>query len=122
MKTFLAAIALSLLAACASAPGDGGTTPQQAVYQMQGAFNAALSVAVAYKNLPTCAPTAPPLCSKPETVSKVVQAANATQEALSAAQDTVRSPGAGANAQTALLGAQRALQALTAITATLAIK
>lgn len=122
IRMALAVMAAALVTACASNPSDGGTTPAQAVYQMESNFTAALQIAVAYKNLPACGPTAPPLCSKPETVAKVVQASNSTQAALQAAQNTVRNPGAGANPQTAIFAAQQALQALTAITATLQVK
>lgn len=120
----IAVLLLSLaLTACATTPDTSTTTPAQAVFQVKSSLNAALTVAVAYRNLPACgAPTSPPLCSKPETVEKVRQAANSAAAALTAAENTVRSPGAGVNPQTAVVAAQQALLALTAITSTLAIK
>lgn len=123
MKRFLALLFVAIAAACATTAPDGTvTTPAQQLFQIESGFNAALTVAVAYKNLPPCGPVSPTLCSKPETVVKVQQAANATQAALQAAQNTVRNPGAGANPQTAVFAAQQALLALTSITATLATK
>lgn len=123
MKRILAVLLISILTACASSPDGTTTTPAQQVFQIESGFNAALTIAVAYKNLPPCGqPTSPTLCSKPETVVKVQQVANSTQAALMAAQNTVRTPGAGANAQTAIVAARQALLALTSITATLAIK
>lgn len=123
MKRFLAVLFISILTACATTPDGTTTTPAQQVFQIESGFNAALTIAIAYKNLPPCGqPTSPTLCSKPETVVKVQQAANSTQAALVGAQNTVRNPGAGANPQTAIFAAQQALLALTTITSTLAIK
>jgi hypothetical protein len=118
MKLLKMMLAAAVLAACAAAPQN----PQQAVYDVKAKYNAALNIAVAYKQLPPCTPAATILCSKPDVVLKLQQADNVAYPAIQAAENTVRSPGAGANAQTAITAAQQAVQALTAITATLEVK
>lgn len=121
MRTKLAILLLSaLLAACTASPPQN---PQQAIYQLKSSYNAALQVAVAYKNLPPCQPATPEvvICSKPDVVRKLQEADRVAFPAIQAAENTVRSPGAGANPQTALVAAQQALQALTTITATLKV-
>lgn len=119
MKRLFATIAVLLLAACASAP----QTPAQSVYAVQGSYAAALQAAVAYKQLPSCAqPAAPKLCSDAAVVKKLQAADDAAYAALTAAQNIVRTPGAGLNIQTAIVAAQNAVQAMTAITASLGVK
>lgn len=107
--------ALVLLAGCASAP----QSPAQAVYQVQGQYAAALAAAVAYRELPTCVPGGPPLCSSPPIVAKLQAADNVAYAALSAAQGIVRAPGAGASIPGAIAAAREAIGALSAIVATL---
>ena len=116
----ITAIALTSLAvACAVQP----QTPAQGVYAVQGAYASALTIAVAYKQLPPCGlPTSPKLCSNASVVTKLQAADNAAYAALSAAQVTVATPGAGLNAQTAIVAAEQAVQALTAITNQLQVK
>lgn len=119
MRRFIAVVMLVLLAACASTP----QTPAQSVYAVQGAYASALSAAVSYKQLPSCAqPAAPVLCSNAAMVAKLQQADDVAYAALTAAQNIVRTPGAGANAQTAIAAANQAVQALVAITSTLGVK
>ena len=118
MKRLLAVLALAVLTGfgCATTP----QTPAQAVYAVQGTYAAALQVAVTYKGLPSCArPDKPVLCSDADVVKKLQAADNVAYASLTAAQNTVRSPGAGANVQTAIVAAQQAVNALAAITATL---
>jgi hypothetical protein len=109
----------ALVFACATAP----QTPAQSVYAAQGAYASALTVAVAYKQLPTCdqAPR-PTLCSDKAVVAKLQAADDVAYAALSAAQNIVRTPGAGVNVQTAIAAAEQAVAALTSITATLGVK
>lgn len=118
LPIFIAGIVLAVLAACTTTP----TTPAQTIYQVESNYAAALTVAVAYKNLPPCGQAAAPLlCSRADVVRKLQLADEVAYPALQAAQNTARSPGAGANAQTAVLAAQQAVAALTAITATLEV-
>jgi hypothetical protein len=117
MKLLIAAILAFTLAACASTATP--TTAAQGVYQVKSDYAAALTVAVAYKNLPTCAAGGPVLCSEPRVVAQLRQADDVAYAALQAAENTARTPGAGANAATAVIAAQQAVQALTSITATL---
>lgn len=121
MKLILAVLLTALLAACATT-GGAALTPQQSIYQLKSDYNTALQIAVTYKNLPPCGPAAPPVCSKPDVVAKLQQADNVAFPAIQAAENTLRTPGAGANQQTALNAANQALAALTAITSTLATK
>lgn len=118
MKWITSIVLAVLLAACASTP----QTPAQSVYAVQGAYATALSAAVSYKQLPACAPTSPGLCSNPDVVLKLQKADDVAYAALTAAQNIVRTPGAGANATTAIAAANQAVQALVAITSTLGVK
>lgn len=121
MKRLIGALLLAFALAglgCATTP----QTPAQSVYQVQGNYAAALNVAVAYKQLPACQPGGTKLCSDKAIVAKLQQADDVAFAALTAAQNTVRTAGAGANAQTAIVAAQQAVQALASITATLQVK
>lgn len=117
MKALLALVLL-FLAGCAGAPA----TPAVTVYEVETAYSTALNVAVAYRNLPPCTTAPTVICSRPDVVVKLQQADDVAYQALTAAQNTVRTPGAGANAQTAIVAAQQAVQALAAITASLQVK
>ena len=103
---------------CATAP----QSPAQAVYAVQGNYAAALSVAVAYKQLPACQQGGPVLCSDSGVVKKLQAADDSAYAALTAAQNVVRSPGAGLNAQTAIVAAQNAVNILAALTANLKVQ
>lgn len=118
MRRFIVAALLVLLAACASTP----QTPAQSVYQVQGSYAAALQIAVTYKQLPPCQAGGPVLCSDAAVVKKLQTADDAAYAALTAAQNVVRTPGAGLNAQTAIVAAQQAVQAMSSITATLKVQ
>ncbi len=122
MKRLIGALLLAFALAglgCATTP----QTPAQSVYQVQGSYAAALQIAVTYKQLPSCAqPAHPVLCSDAATVAKLQKADDVAYAALTAAQNIVRSPGAGANVQTAIAAAQQATAALASITATLQVK
>ncbi len=118
MKRLIALLALAFLAACATAP----QTPQQTIYSATNSYNAAVTVALAYKALPACAPTAPPICSRPDIVAKLKDADTVAYNALVAAENVARSPNAGANAQTALVAANQAIAAFAAITASLTVR
>ena len=114
-----ATLAAFALFACSTAP----TTPQQSIYQLESNYNAAAQIVLAYKALPTCGGVATTvLCSKPEVIAQLKQADNVAYSALVAAENTVRTQGAGANANTAMVAAQQAIQALTAISAALQVK
>lgn len=120
-RIFACIIAAGVLAACSVAGVQ--LTPEQSVYQLKNDYNAALTVAVTYKSLPPCGlATSPLVCSRADVVGKLQQADNVAYPAILAAENTVRTPGAGANAQTAITAATQALAALTSITATLATK
>lgn len=118
MKRLFAGLIFALLAACSTTP----QSPAQAVYAVQGNYAAALTIAVAYKSLPDCAATTAVLCKKADIVGKLQKADDAAYPALQAAQNIVRQPNAGANAQTAIFAAEQAVSALTSITSTLQVK
>lgn len=120
MKTLIAVLSFTLLTAfgCTSTP----TKPQQAVFAAKQSYEVALTVAVAYKRLPTCAPTAPQLCSRPDMVATLQKVDLASSALLDAAENTVRTEGAGANVQTAIKAAEQAVSAFATITAALAVK
>ena len=116
MKRLIGALLLAV-AGCATAP----QTPAQAVYQVQGTYAAALQIAVTYKQLPPCQQGGPALCSDKAIVTKLQKADDVAYAALTAAQNTARTPGAGANLNTALVAAQQAVNAFAAITTTLQV-
>lgn len=119
MRKLLALLAFAVLTGfgCATAP----QTPAQSVYAVQGTYAAALSVAVSYKQLPACVQGGPVLCSDPAVVAKLQKADDVAYAALTAAQNIVRTPGAGLNAQTAINAASQAVNALASITSTLQV-
>lgn len=69
-------------------------TPQSDVYQIKSQYSMALDFALFYKGLPVCDTVpAATLCSNPVWLDKIKTAANDANIAISAAEDTVRSPG-----------------------------
>jgi hypothetical protein len=109
------------LAACAGQPVP--QSPAQAVYAVEGDYAAALAVAVQYRALPPCAAAATPLCSTPEVLAQLEKGDAAAWIAIEAAQNTVRTPGASSNDETAALAAaQQAATAFQQIAATLKVK
>lgn len=118
MKKLLLSIAILAIAAC--------TTPQnpaQAVYQITNNYAAALSVAVAYKRLPSCdQPAAPVLCSKVSIVKKLQDADDTAFPLLRAATIAVARFAPAPGARTVFDAAQNAVDAFASITAKLAIK
>jgi len=125
MKIFLACLISAFVAACS--PGTSTDTPtvaaQKAVYRLKSNYDAALAIAIAYKQLPPCGlPASPVLCAQPKVIAQLQQADYAAYPAFQAAENTVRSQGAGPNADTAIFAAQQAIAALTSITATLNVK
>lgn len=119
MRKLLATLAIALVAACTTTP----QTPQQAVYAIQGSYAGALTVAVAYKRLPPCGrATSPTLCADPVVVAKLQKADDLAYPTLQTAQNLVRMPDAGVNAQTAIAAARQAVGLLVNITNTLTVK
>jgi hypothetical protein len=113
---FLVLTLVGMFSACSTTP----QSPAQAVYASTATYDAALTVAVAYKNLPPCAPSSPPICSDPGVVATLQRADNVAFEALSSAQRVVRVPGQSQSAlQTAVQWANEAVAAFSRITATL---
>lgn len=107
-----------LLAACASMEAK---SPAQRVYAIQADYNALLSAAVAYESQPRCVEGQSRVnpCSDPKAVAEIRKGDDAAAAALKAAQDTVRTPGATANAVSlALTGASNAVAALRSILTT----
>ena len=122
MKMLLALALTALLAACTT---TGSTqTPAQTVFAATSGYNAALAVAVTYKNLPSCElPAAPKICSDKSVVSTLQKADDAAYVALQSAQTIVRTPTSTQSAlDTAALWANEAVSALTKITNQLAVK
>lgn len=113
------AIALAVIAACATQPQNA----QQAVYVATTDYVAATQLIGAYKALPRCgSPLATVICSRDDVIAQLKQADTIAFEAIKAAENTVRSPGAGVNPQTAIVAANQAIAALTAIASKLQLK
>lgn len=123
LKTIVLAVAFALASCSTAPPGTTGTTtPAQSVFAVKSAYAGALSVAVAYKRLPACAPSAPLLCSSPAIVSQLQKADNTAAAAIDAAEAAARTPIVGTTAAgKALSAAQAALAALVALTSNLKV-
>lgn len=108
----LAAATILLLPACASVPQG----PANVVYAAHLAYDAALSGAVFYKQLPTC-PRTPP-CKDLEVLATIQQADKVAFEALTAAQKIVRNKTSTQSAiQIAATWAQEAIAAFGRVVA-----
>src|SRR5207244_3966835 len=83
-KLLFAAILSFVLAACAT--GATPTDPAQAVYQAKADYTAALTVAVAYRNLPPCGAGPAVLCSQAKVVAQLQQADDVAYPPLQAAE------------------------------------
>jgi hypothetical protein len=79
----LALFAALTLAACSSIPD-----PAQSLYAAESAYEAGLTIAVAYRQLPTCGGSAV-LCHDPAVVAKLVTMDDAAKSALAGAQVAV---------------------------------
>lgn len=121
MKKILLSIAIAStlgFGGCASTPKNA----EQTVFAAQATYTAAVAIAVQYKNLPTCAPTAPKICKDPGVVKKIQDADNLAAPTLQAAQNIVRQPNAGMNVETAINMATQAVSILSSVTSTLQVK
>ena len=113
---------LTIVAGCTTV-GGGSTTPAQAVYAAEGAYAAALTVAVAYGKLPRCGAASPTLCSQQKVVDQIKLADAVAHTAIFSAQSIVRTQGFGQDAiQSAVATATEAARALSLITSTLTVK
>lgn len=104
-----------------SPPGGtvAGVSAERAVFATKTAYEAALTAAVAYKNLPVCATPAKPPCSNPAIVTQLRKADNVAAGALDAAEAAVRTPSIGTTARDqAVNAANAALAALQAVLTT----
>ncbi len=118
MRKLVTTLMLALLLGCASTPQSA----QQSVYAAKQSYAIALTVAVAYKQLPACGPRAPGLCSEPKIVATLQKVDVASSALLDAAEHVVRTEGAGPNVNTALKAANEAVQAFVTITTALRVK
>lgn len=118
MKLLLIIAALVLTGCNATVP----KSPQEIVFEAKAAHAVALRTAVAYRELPPCNP-APQPCHDPAVVDQLRRADKVADAALDAAENVVRAPGFSENViGTAVKAAQEALNAFTAIVATLNVK
>lgn len=106
-------ILLLLLAGCAS----NSPSPATTVYASKSTYEAALALAVAYAELPRCAPDAPPLCSDTSAVATIRTANTAARATLDAAENTVRSAPSTDAARMAVVAASNAVDAFSKIVA-----
>lgn len=120
---FIVALVLGALVGCASPPGGGSTSPEQAVFAAKSNYAVALNVAVAYRRLPACASPAVLPCHDPQVLAQLRKADIVANGALDAAESAVRSPAIGKDAASrAVAAANAALAALTAITSTIKLE
>ena len=122
MKKFAVLLFAALLTACVSTP-TGTKNPQLQVYSIKQNYDTALTVAVAYDNLPACVSGVKAVCSEHTVKVKLKQAKDVASPAIQAAENAVRDPTFDAStSQAVVAAANQAVIALTAITAALAIK
>lgn len=120
-----AALILGLVVAgCAILGAPAPETPAERVLALKAVYRTALGIAIDYKTLPSCAaPVHPVICSDAGVVAKIQEVDNTVFPLVTAAQAAVDDPAAN---PTTLAGsivlAQRALDALTALTATLRVQ
>lgn len=121
-KLMMGTIFFCFLTACASLGQN--STPAQKVFAATQDYDIALSVAVAYKRLPSChAQPKVVLCSEPSVIATIQKADTVAYEALSAAQKVIRSQNPNQSSlQTAVNWATGAVAAFSKITATLSVK
>lgn len=117
MRKLILAVFLTLLAVggCVS----GLQTNAQRLYQIDSNYQAALTIAVAYKALPDCPSTV--VCKKAAVVKQLQDADNVAFPALQSAQACVRATTCQ-NSDLAITAANTAIAAFTAITANLQVK
>ncbi len=89
MKRIIAALALGILAGCATTPG-GDVTPADALYQTKQAFAVAQSAARVYTSLPLCGtPSAIKACAERKIVIQIDEANIAAVKAIDAADAAI---------------------------------
>ena len=122
MKYLVAFIFCLTISAC-NITGVKPTNPQQAVYETKQSYELALTIAVAYDNLPPCLAGVKSICSEHSVKLKIKQAKDVAAPAIQAAENAVREPNFNASTQQAvIIAAQQAVIGLTLITAALQIK
>jgi len=107
MTRIIAILCLLLVGACQTPP-----RPTNDVLASMTAYQAALTIAVAYNNLPRCAQDGPPVCSDVAVVAQLRKADDAAIAVLAAAQKVALTPGVTDSAVQAALAA--ATQGVTA--------
>ena len=121
-RTYAAILVLTLLAACAG----GQLVPQSAqqqVFAAKQAYEVALTVAVAYRNLPACAVPVKMPCHDKAILSQIQIAQPAVRAALDAGESAVRNPALGKSViDSSVIAAEATLKSFVAITSTLKVK
>lgn len=79
-----------LLGACSTVQPVVPKTPGQAIYELEGTYAGALSVALSYKGLPACVPGGNPVCSDLSTVHHLQEDEAKAYPVLMAADAAVR--------------------------------
>lgn len=118
MRKLLPLLAVLLIVGCTKPE-----TPAQTVYAAQSSYNIAATIATKYLALPRCTPTAPPLCSTPETVLLIKKTDTVAYNSIRAAQVVIRTPGIE-ESKTALVAAtaKSAVGAFVSITEQLEVQ
>ncbi len=117
-RIIVKAVALTaLLAGCAT---TGTTTPQNTIYNIKSSFDVALQAVLVYDNLPPCVTNGPKVCSDAKVTQKLQEASVVANTAINSAEAAVRDPNfSTSTANAAIVSAQNAVVALTAILATI---
>jgi hypothetical protein len=139
-RTILVAAALIGVSACAQVREAffvEPQSPQQAVFQAEGQYLAAKTLAARYKAQPRCAETPPtpdappstvppPFCSSASVVSAIDRTEIIVEELLAAAERTVRDPHfkwkKGAALPSGVIAAQNAVAAFASIVQSTGVK
>lgn len=118
----LIALALVACSSTSSAPIATPQTPAQVVYALEGTYQGALGVELAYAKLPPCGNAASAICSSTTVLTQIVNADKDAWTTLQAAQTAVQTPGFNDSATTAsIASAQAAVNAFAKLTSTLKV-
>ena len=114
-KLLIAGIAGFILSGCFG--GVKPSNPQQEVAQIETAYKDALTIAATYDALPSCTNAATVVCSNTGVAKQLKNAKDVAQVAIDNAEKAVRDPNfAAGGVNAAVVAAQSAVAALTAIT------
>ena len=98
------------------------TTPGQTAYSLEATYQGALTLAVAYRQLPRCAAGGSVICHEPVTVQRLIAADTVAYDALTGFESVVRAGGTAAQIAAAEAAAQKAIADFSAMAQSVKVK